>query len=116
MKDNSILWLVGGAALFYYLYTQSGAAASAGASAAGTPFYSTQPTPYSIYPEYGYTAQTAQTSMATTPGQQAPAAVMPAPTTYFTSVQQQEQQALLSQAAGAFPGATAMMSDWQLGF
>ena len=112
MKDSSILWLVGGAALFYYLYTQSGAAAS-GASAAGTPFYSTTPTPYSIYPEYGYTAQT---SMATTAGQQAPAAVMPAPTTYFTSVQQQEQQALLSQAAGAFPGATAMMGDFQLGF
>lgn len=108
--DDSWMWLAaGGLAVLAYFGAQSDAAA--GASAAGIPFYSTTPTPLSIYPEYGYTAQT---SMAATPAQKAPVAVTP--TSYFTSVQQQEMSALLTQCAGAYPGCSAMLGDTQLGF
>jgi hypothetical protein len=111
-KDNTWLWLAGGAAVVaYFAYQQS--QANAGASAAGTPFYSTTPTPLSIYPEFAYTATT---SMASTPGQQASTAKIPQPISYWSSVQEQEQAALLTQCAGAFPGCTPMMGDTQLGF
>jgi hypothetical protein len=52
--------------------------------------------------------------MAKHPGQKAPAAVIP-PTPLFTSVQQQEQAALMSQCAGSWPNCTNLLSDWQLG-
>jgi hypothetical protein len=103
------LWIAGLGAVAYYLYQQS--QANAGASAAGTPFYSTTPTPLSIYPEFAYTAQT---SMATTPAQKASTAVI-TPINYFTSVQEQEQAALLTQCAGGYPGCTPMLGDTQLG-
>ena len=108
-SDSSWLWIAGAAVLGYVAYQQ--VQQSAGPSMPGMPFYSTTPTPLSIYPEYGYTAQT---SMAASSKQQAPAAVTP--TTYFTSVQQQEQAALLSQCVGAYPGCTPMLGDTQLGF
>lgn len=99
-KDSAWLWYVGLAGAAYLLYQKSGLAAA------------TTPTPYSIYPEFAYTAQT---TMAATPGQQAPAAVVP-PTGQFTSVQQQEQAALMSQCAGSWPGCTNLLADTQLGF
>jgi hypothetical protein len=114
-KHEEWIWYAAGAALVAYLISQQTGAA-AGATAKGTPFYSTQPTPYSVYPEWAYTAQTQGTSMAASPNQMAPTAVMPKPTTYFTSVQQQEQAALMSQCMGAWPGCTPMLGDTQLGF
>jgi hypothetical protein len=97
--DTSWLWLVGIGVAIYF-----------GQKAGVIPVPAT-PTPYSIYPEFAYTAQT---SMAATRKQKAPAAVIP-PTTAFTSVQQQEQAALMSQCAGSWPSCTNLLSDWQLG-
>lgn len=68
------------------------------------------PTPLSVYPEYAYTAQT---SMAATNKQKAPAVVIP--TTYFQSVQGQELSAVLTQCAGSYPGCTVLSGDTQLG-
>lgn len=99
-KDNAWLWYLGIGGVAYLLYSKSGLAAALTA------------TPYSIYPEYAYTAQT---TMAATPRQQASAAVVP-PTTAYTSVQQREQAALMSQCAGSWPGCTNLMADTQLGF
>lgn len=108
--DNTWLWIGGGLAVIaYFAYQQQ--QSGSGATAAGIPFYSTTPTPYSIYPEWSYTAPT---SMATTPSQKASTASVP--TSYFTSVQQAELTALAAQGAGAFPGPTAMLGDTQLGF
>ena len=98
--DTSWLWLVGIGAVVYF-----------GQKSGIIPLPAVA-TPYSIYPEFAYTAQT---SMAKTPAQQAPAAVIP-PTNAFTSVQQQEQAALMSQCAGSWPGCTNLMADTQLGF
>lgn len=108
-SSDSWMWLaaVGGLAYLAYQKVQSGA----GANMPGIPFYSTTPTPYSVYPEWGYTAQT---SMAATPAQKAPAAVTPTP--YYQSVQSQEQAALLTQCIGSFPSCTPMLGDTQLGF
>lgn len=109
-KSSGDMWVwlaVGGLAYLAYQQSQSGA----GANMPGIPFYSTTPTPLSIYPEYAYTAQT---SMAATPAQKAPAAVLP--TGYFSSVQADEQAALLTQCAGSFPSCTPMLGDTQLGF
>ena len=110
-SDIPWMWLAVGGVAAYVLFQQSQAAG--GARAAGTPFYSTTPTPYAVYPEFAYTAQT---SMASTPGQKASTAVLPASMTSWTSVQQQEQAALLTQCAGAYPGCTPMLGDTQLGF
>ena len=99
-KDGDWLMYLGIAAAVYFLYQKSGIAAAM------------TPTPYSIYPEFAYTAQT---TMAATPSQHAPAAVVP-PTTQFTSVQQQEQAALMSQCAGSWPGCTNLLADTSLGF
>lgn len=101
-KDNWLLYL-GLAGVGYLIYTKTGLAAAIARS---------QATPYSIYPEFAYTAQT---TMAATPTQQASAAVIP-PTSAYTSVQQQEQAALMSQCAGSWPGCTNMLADTQLGF
>jgi len=68
-------------------------------------------TPLSIYPEYGYTAQT---SMAANPRQKAPAAVI-IPSPMYSAVQSQEQAAILSQCAGSYPGCSVLMPDTQLG-
>lgn len=94
---SSLIWLLaaGGAAAAIYFYSKS----------TGTP------APLSIYPEYAYTAQT---SMAATPQQKATAALLPTP--LFSSVQQQEQAAILSQCAGSYPGCTILTADTQLGF
>ena len=97
--DSSWLWYLGLAGAAYLLYQKSGIAAAI------------TPTPYSIYPEFAYTAQT---TMAATQSQQAPAAVVP--TTQYTSVQQQEQAALMSQCAGSWPGCTNLLADTQLVF
>ena len=87
--DSSWLWILGLGAVVYFAQKSGIIPALA------------QPTPYSIYPEFAYTAQT---SMAATGKQKAPAAIIP-PTTAYTSVQQQEKSALMSQ----------MVTDWQLG-
>lgn len=110
-SDIPWVWIGVGAVAAYALYQQS--QSGAGAKAAGTPFYSTTPTPYAVYPEYAYTAQT---SMASTPGQKATTAVVPASESTWVSVQQQEQAALLTQCAGTYPGCTPMLGDTQLGF
>ena len=70
-----------------------------------------QPAPLSIYPSLAYTKMT---SMATTPAQHAPAAVTPM--SLFSSVQQQEQAAILSQCAGSYPYCTLTVGDTQLGY
>lgn len=108
--DNTWIWIAGGLAAAAYFISQQ--QTTAGASAAGTPFYSTRATPLSIYPEFGYTSQT---SMAATPAQKASTAVI-TPISYYTSVQNQEQAALLSQCVGGYPGCTPMLGDTQLGF
>lgn len=109
--DIPWMWVAVGGALAYFLYQRS--QSGGGASAAGIPFYSTTPTPLSIYPEYAYTAQT---SMASTPSQKATTSVVPQSMTTWSSVQEQEQAALLTQCAGAYPGCTPMLGDTQLGF
>lgn len=98
MKGDSSLWIAAGAAVALYLYSRSQQAA-------------TTPTPYSIYPEFAYTART---SMASTPQQKAAAAVVP--TGQFTAVQAQQQAAILAQCAGSWPGCTVVSGDTQLGF
>jgi hypothetical protein len=90
--------LVAGAAAVYYLYSQ-------GMLSLATP------APLSIYPEYAYTAQT---SMAATNKQQAPAAVLPL-SPLFDSVQQQEQSAVYAQCAGGTV-CSPVAGDTQLGF
>lgn len=108
---NMWLWIgIGGAVAAYFISQQQ---ATAGRSAPGIPFYSTTPTPYAVYPEYAYTAQT---SMASTPKQKASTAVVPQARTTWTSVQEQEQAALLTQCSGSYPGCTPMLGDTQLGF
>lgn len=108
-SSDTWMWVAVGGVVAYLIYQQQ--QSTSGANAAGIPFYSTTPTPLSIYPEFAYTAQT---SMAATPAQKAPAAVTP--TAYYASVQAQEQAALLTQCAGSFPGCTPMLGDTQLGF
>jgi hypothetical protein len=71
-----------------------------------------KPAPLSIYPEFAYTAQT---SMAMTPKQRAAAARV-IPTPLFSTVQQEEQAAILSQCAGSYPPCTPLAADTQLGF
>lgn len=100
--DSSWLLYLGLAGAAYLIYQKSGIAAA------------TTPTPYSIYPEFAYTAQT---TMAATPAQQASTAkIPPQPIPSFTSVQQQEQAALMSQCAGSWPGCTNLLADTSLGF
>ena len=101
-RKTSTAWLWYGvaAAGVYYALKSSGLLGAAA-------------TPLSIYPEFGYTAKT--TSMAASPQQNAPAAVIP-PTPLYQAVQGQEQAAILSQCAGSYPGCTVLMADTQLGF
>ena len=99
-KDPTTWLLLGAAAVGVYYYLKS----SGSLPAAMTPA-----TPLSIYPEYA-----GQTSMAASPNQQAPAAVI-IPTPGYTAVQGQEQAAVLTQCAGSYPGCTILMSDTQLG-
>ena len=98
-KDTMTWLLLGAAAVgVYYFMKSSGVIASA-------------PAPLAIYPEYAYTAQT---SMAASPAQKAPAAtIIPSP--LYSAVQSQEQAAILSQCVGSYPGCTVLMSDTQLG-
>lgn len=98
-RDSTWMWIAGLVGLGY-LASKSGLLPTIAAA-----------TPYSIYPEFAYTAQT---TMAATPSQHAPAAVIP-PTGQYTSVQQQEQAALIAQCAGSWPNCTPLSSDWQLG-
>lgn len=67
-------------------------------------------TPLSIYPELAYTQTT---SMAASPTQQTPAAVVPT-TPYFSSVQQAEQAAIYGQCIGASV-CSPLSGDMQLG-
>jgi hypothetical protein len=100
-KDFTTWLLVGaGAVAVYYAMKSAGIAPAI-----------TTPTPYSIYPEFAYTATT---SMAASPVQKAPAAVI-RPTPLFQAVQSQEQGAVLGQCVGSYPGCTIVMSDTQLG-
>jgi hypothetical protein len=101
-KKEFPTWILlgAGAVAVYYALKSSGV----------VPALST-PTPYSIYPEFSYTATT---SMAASPAQKAPAAVI-TPTPLFQAVQSQEQGAVLGQCVGSYPGCTIMMSDTQLG-
>lgn len=101
-KDSSAWLLLGVAAAGLYYYLKSSGAITVTSAA----------TPLSIYPEYAYTAQT---SMAASPNQKAPAAtIIPSP--YYSAVQAQEQAAILTQCAGSYPGCTILTSDTQLGF
>lgn len=109
LLNNVMIFGLGGLAI-YLIYNQ--AQAIAGPNMPGIPYYSGTATPLSIYPEFSYTAQT---SMSTTPNQKATTAVIP-PQSFFTSVQQQEQAALLTQCAGSYPGCTPLLGDTQLGF
>lgn len=97
--DNTWLWVLGGvAAVAWYLNSQQQA--------------TTTPTPYSIYPSLAWTAQT---SMASSPTQQASTAgPPPPPTPLFQSVQQQEQAALYTQCAGSNV-CSIVTADTQLG-
>ena len=99
-------WILIGAAAVgaYFLWQQS----QSGAPNAGIPVYSSTMTPYSIYPEYAYTAP-AVTSMASGPAQKASTA----PQSYFSVTQQAAQAALLTQSAGGTGG--AYLADTQLG-
>lgn len=94
-RDNTWTWVIlGGAAAAFAYYLQS----------------RPQATPLSIYPSLAWTAAT---SMAATPAQKAVAAIPP--TGQFTSVQQQEQGAVLAQCVGSYPLCTPLASDTQLG-
>lgn len=102
-KDSTMSWVIlGAAAVALYYWHQS---------SSGTVQVSTAATPLSIYPEY---AHVAQTSMAATPYQKAPAATI-TPVPLYTAVQSQEQGAVLGQCVGSYPGCTVLMSDTQLG-
>ena len=104
MSKDSSTWLILGAAaaVALYFWNQSSGVIQVSSAAA---------TPLSIYPEY---AHVAQTSMAATPYQKAPAAVI-TPVPLYTAVQSQEQGAVLGQCVGSYPGCTVLMSDTQLG-
>ena len=96
----TLVGIAGAAAALYYAYTQ------------GLLPQPAQATPLSIYPEYGYTAQT---SMAAQPTQQAATAPLPPPPTpYFTSVQQAEQAAIQAQCVGSNV-CSPLAADTQLG-
>jgi hypothetical protein len=92
MKQSTWIWLILGGAVAAFIYYRS---------------QQTPATPLSIYPSLAWT------SMAATPGQQASTAVLP-PTGQFTSVQQQEQSAVLAQCAGSSV-CSVLASDTQLG-
>ena len=110
MKNEDWL-LLGAAAVAAYLLYQNQTAASSAATA-GIPVYSSTMTPYSIYPEYGYTAPAqAVTSMASGPAQKATTA----PQSYYSVTQQAAQAALFTQCAGSYPGCTPTLGDTQLG-
>lgn len=95
---TTLMVLAGGIALVYYLSQQQPQAA-----------------PLSIYPSLAWTATTPTTSsMAKSASQKAAAAVVPS--TLYTSAQQQNLSAMLSQCVGAYPGCTPLVSDTQLGF
>lgn len=98
MKTDTLLWLAGGAALIYFLF-KTGAVTQT-------------PAPLSIYPSLAFTQVT---SMAKTPAQKASTATPIAPISVYQAAQAQEQQALLAQCAGSYPGCTPLMSDMQLG-
>lgn len=100
MRNDMGTWVMvaAGVALVAYLKSTSSAQTAAA--------------PLSIYPSLAWTNVT---SMAATPGQKATTAPVP-PTGLFTSVQQQEQSAVLSQCAGSYPSCTPMTADTQLGF
>lgn len=103
MSKDSSTWLILGAAavaLYYWNHQSSGVIQ-----------VPTAATPLSIYPEY---AHVAETSMAATPHQKAPAATI-TPVPLYTAVQSQEQGAVLGQCVGSYPGCTVLMSDTQLG-
>ena len=102
-KKDAWVWIgiAGVAAVAYYAYSQGLLPVPATA------------TPLSIYPELAYTALPATTSMAATGHQQAPAAIVPA-TPYFTSVQAEQQNAILAQCIGANI-CSPLTGDTQLG-
>lgn len=100
MKMDTLLWIAGGAALLYFLSKQTGVLSA----------ITTTATPYSIYPEYAYTATT---SMAKTPTQQASTVIQP--TTLYSNVQQQAASAIQAQCVGSYPACTPMLGDTQLG-
>jgi hypothetical protein len=107
--DETLVWLVAGAAAIgLYFYAQSQG------TAAGTAASGPTATPLSIYPEYSYLAQPTTSSMASTPQQQATAQVIPIP--QWVAVQGQEQAQILGQCAGSYPGCTVLVGDTQLGF
>lgn len=91
-----------GAAVLYYMNSQG--LVSLGSATA---------TPYSVYPEYAYTAQPTTTSMAATARQRAPAAVIP-PSPWYVSVQSQERSAIYEQCVGATV-CSPLAGDTQLG-
>ena len=92
-RDSSWLWLLG-----------------IGGAVAALVYLKPKPAPLSIYPEFGYTAQS---SMAMTPKQKAAAArVIPIP--LFSAVQQEERAAILSQCAGSYPACTLITPDTEL--
>ena len=99
-KDSDTWLLLGAAAVGLYYYLQSQGVITAPAAA----------TPLSIYPEYAYTAQT---SMAASPNQQAPAAVI-IPSPLYSAVQAQEQAAILTQCVGSNV-CSVLTADTQLG-
>ena len=108
MKNEDWALLGGLAVAAYLLYQHMTPAANA-----GIPVYSTTMTPYSIYPEYAYTAPAqATTSMASGPAQKATTA----PQSYYSVTQQAAQQALYTQCVGSYPGCTPTLGDTQLGF
>jgi hypothetical protein len=100
-KDFTTWLLVGAGAVAVYYVMKSAGIAPAIITA----------TPYSIYPEFAYTATT---SMAASPVQKAPAATI-TPSPMYAAVQAQEQGAVLGQCVGSYPGCTILMSDTQLG-
>lgn len=99
MKTDTLLLLAGGAALIYFLF-KTGVITGA-----------TQAAPLSVYPSLAFTQIT---SMAKTPAQKASTAVPVAPISAYEAAQAQEQQALLAQCAGSYPGCSVLMGDTQL--
>lgn len=99
MGKETWIWLGLAAGAAALIYMQSSQASQTAAPA------------LSIYPSEAWMTKT--TSMAATPAQKATAAVIP-PTTAYTSVQQQEQAAILSQCVGAAV-CSPLYGDTQLG-
>jgi hypothetical protein len=98
MDLTTLMFLAGGAALVYYLYQQQPQAA-----------------PLAIYPSLGWTvAKPTTSSMAKSSTQKASTVI--APLSLYSSAQQQNQSAMLSQCVGAYPGCTPLTGDTQLGF